>query len=260
MKKFLSLLLCAVALCGFCSNANAMICMRSSINEEDKFATREDLEDLYLKTMGRKLSDEFICSDDGELIVSKGVSNPDYALYYNRLAEIKKRTKEMLPQSEDYIIPLIIIGDNEPDLARLFELDKEDTSNYSLKFGCVAMWEDGFNKSYSVKYGCLDYTAAVLTQEMNGHVPRWINRLFHWEFAVWICEKGYSQEINDIIYGIKNEAYKSTYELYHAHEDAKVWKPIIKELRRYAKYDGLPRDNYIIAVFGPQALDRGCCM
>ena len=74
MKKFLTLFLCVVTFCSYCLSASAMTVGGLPIDDSAQITNREKmLESKYRQSVGRKLRDDFVCSDDGLFIVSKNV-------------------------------------------------------------------------------------------------------------------------------------------------------------------------------------------
>ena len=250
MKRFLSLFLSVVTLCSYCLNAGALS-LDFSYNE--KIADRQDMQERYSADLLREIEDDFNISDDGLIIVSKNVENPDYELYNYILSKAKDKVAQKLKVHDKYSIPLVIL--NRKDRAYItdhFLLKDNDNCTYLSRDNCLVVWDDLLSSECNDH--CFDdivyfLTSATISNELSGYVPLWLNYTFYLAFSSWLDSGNNALVVNEIISKIRDQAYENPVDFFTDYYQTEILNYTLCYVKAFCEQTGYSFEETINKIF-----------
>ena len=230
MKKFLSLFLCAVILCGCGLNAHAA--NLSFYDESDEIPDRMEMELTYLYNIKKPIFDDFDLIDDGLIMVSKNIQNPAYDSYRNIIADAKSTVMPKLPSCEEREIPVVVLNRNDnPNIIDYFGLMESVDSIFDPSSGCIVVWEDKFDLD-KIEY---QMYCATIGYEISDHVSYWLSCIFYVEFTNWLRKDKDPEIVNKMISEIRDDKYEDPIDFFDKYENTEIL-PFIVDAIKYLCY------------------------
>lgn len=243
MKKFLSLFLCAIVVCGCGLNVNAAGI--SFYNENEEVPNRMEMELTYLCNFQKPIFNDFDLIDDGLIIVSKNVQNPTYDSYRNIIAEAESKIMPKLSSCEEREIPVVILSrDDDQNITEYFKISQDVDAFFDVFNGCVVVWEDKFNLD-EVEY---QLYCATIGHELGGHTPYWLNCAFYVEFTNWLRRGNDPEIVNEIISDIRDEKYDNPIDFFDEYENTDIFPLLLGSIKEVCDSAGCSFEEVLAEV------------